>query len=75
MRVVYLQNVLFMEIFKRAIFCPVLCHYILHRCRNKEILLPQPQHLPLIVVILGIEELCYHLRHRLVLKRLEILSL
>ena len=74
-RVVDLDDVLLVEVRRRAVDLDVLAHDGLHRGGDEEILLLEAQRLTLIVVVLGIEDLGDGLRHRLLLARAQVLAL
>ena len=74
-RVVDLDDVLLVEIRRRAVNLDVLAHDGLHRGGNKEILLLQAQALPLGMVVLGIKHLGDGLSHGVLLLRAQILTL
>ena len=74
MGVVDLDDVLLVEVTERAVLLDVLAGDGLHRRRDEEVLLLQAQGLALIVPVLGIEDLRDDVRHRLLLCRLQILS-
>ena len=74
MGVVDLDDMLFMEIVEGAILGPVLADNGLDRGGYKEILLLQAQGFPLVVVVVGVEDLSDDLRHGLLLHSLEILA-
>ena len=74
MGVIDLNDVFLMEVLQGAIGLQMLGDNGLHRGRNEEILLLQPQGLSLVVVILRVEDLGDGLRHGLVLGGFQIFA-
>ena len=75
MGVVYVDGHLFGQVVEGAVLPQVAAEDILHRGRNQEVLLTQPQALALHVVVLGVEDLADDLGHGVLLHSLDVFAL
>jgi len=74
MGIVEMNGRLFRKVFQRTVLTQMALHDVLNRGRNEKILLRKAQAFPLRVIIAGIEHLCEHLGHGLLLNRAHVFA-